>query len=233
MNKKTDLQLVSPTFFIKSRMMSNVLTAIHTNPSLLKGKNSDMKMFLKTQGNPESQGTGNAPTDQEIAFATLLEKFEYKFLPKGTDVPKINGNYYFYQPKGTQRNIDFMVVNVLDGKETFYYLDMKHTTGKTFFFNDGWFEDDVIYIVSFTIKKVDKVYIGYGNDTRSDEEHSEMLALIKFKQEWNKTKKNVGHLKKCIRYANQYSCDGFTTDFIDNKFKSVLKRITSSPPSSV
>jgi hypothetical protein len=214
-------------------MLYNVLNTIHDNPSLLKEKNGDMKMFLKKQGNPESQGTGNAPTDQESAFAAQLEKFGYKFVPKGADIPKMNGNYYFYQPKGTQRNIDFMAVDVLDGKETVYYLDLKHTTGKTFFFNDGWFEDDVIYIVSFTMKKVHKVYIGYGKDTRTDEEHSEMLEMIMFKQKWNKTKKNVGNLKKCIRYANQYSCDGFTPEFIHEKFKSVQTKLSSSVPSSV
>ena len=191
-----------------------------------------MKKFLKKQGKPDSQGTGNAPTDQEAAFAKLLEKNDFKFLPKGTPVPTVDGNYYFYQPNGTQRNVDFLAINIVGGVRSDYKLDLKHTKGKTFYFNDGWFENGVIYVISFTIKKINKVYIGYGQDTPTEEEHEAMLEMIEFKKSWNKTKKNIGNLKKCIRYANQYSCNGFTTEFSDEKFKSIQTKVSSTPLTS-
>jgi hypothetical protein len=213
-------------------MIITVLESIHANANLLKGKNDEMKKFLKKQGNPDSQGTGNAPTHQECAFADLLKKNGFEFLSKGTPVPTDDGNYYFYQPNGTQRNIDFLVINIAGGIRSDYKFDLKHTKGKTFYFNDGWFENDVIYIISFTIKKTDKVYIGYGQETPTDEEHKSMLEMIEFKKSWNKTKKNIGNLKKCIRYANQYSCDGFTPEFSEEKFKSVQMKLSLTPPTS-
>lgn len=212
--------------------MLSILRSIRENPSLLKEKNVDMKKFLKRQGDPDSQGTGNAPTDQECAFAVLLKKNGFKFLSKGTSIPTDDGNYYFYQPNGTQRNVDFLAINIAYGKQYNYKLDLKHTKGKTFYFNDGWFEDDVIYIISFTNKKNNKVYIGYGQETPTDEEHKAMLEMIEFKKTWNKTKKNIGNLKKCIRYANQYSCDGFTPEFSDEKFKSIQTKLSLTPPTS-
>jgi len=210
----------------------SVLQNIYDNPSLLKEKNSEMKKFLSFQGDPDSQGTGNNPTEQEACFASELNKAGIKFVSKKDTVPQTDGLYYYYQPNGTQRNVDFLIINVKDGVKTTISFDLKHTTGKTFYFNDGWFEDNIIYIISFTVKKCNKVYIGYGQETRTDEEHEAMLEMIEFKKSWNKTKKNIGNLKKCIRYANQYSCDGFTKEFSDEKFNSVKTSLSSNLPVS-
>jgi len=214
-------------------MITDILTAIHTNPSLLKGEHSDMKKFLKKQGKPGSQGTGNAPTDHESAFASMLENKGFKFLSKGSPIPSEDGKYYYYQSKSTQSSIDFVVVIVEMGKRTNYYFDLKHTKGKTFCFNDGWFEDDVIYIINFTDRKINKVYIGYGEETRTKKDHLAYATIRKFIKENNNILKDTEFLKIYLRLANKYPCKQFTTEFIDNKFKSVLKRITSSPPSSV
>ena len=216
---------------IHNGMNSDILTVlqkIYDNPSLLKEKNLEKKQFLSCQGDPDSQGTGNNPTDQEACFALELDKAGIKFINKKDTIPEDDGSYYYYQPNGTQRNVDFLVINVKDKVKTTTSFDLKHTNGKTFYFNDGWFEDNVIYIINFTVKKCNKVYIGYGEETRTDEEHQAMLEMIEFKKSWNKSKKNIGNLKKCIRYANQYSCDGFTKEFSDEKFNSLKMSLLSN-----
>ena len=213
--------------------MYNVLNEIHNNPSLLKGKNGDMKKFLKTQGKPDSQGSGNTPTNQECAFASLLDTNGFKFLSKGTHVPTEDGYYYFYQLKGTQRSIDFAVASIESGKRTNYYFDLKHTNTKTFYFNDGWFENDVIYVISFTIKKINKVYIGYGEQTRTKKDHLAYTTIRKHIKENNAIYKDTDFLRIYLRLANQYSCNQFTTEFTDEKFRSVQTKLSSSVPSSV
>lgn len=209
--------------------LSKVITEIYNNPSCLEEKNSDMKKFLKTQGNPDSQGIGNSPTDQESAFALKLQSNGYKFISKGKEVPKMNGNYYFYQPNGTQRNIDFMVIDIIDGITTKYCFDLKHTNGKSFYFNDGWFEDGVIYIVSFTDKKKKKVYIGYGEETRTEKDDLAYKTIREHIKSNNTIYKNTEFLRVYLRLANQYSCTQFTKDFIEQKFNSVQKKISLIP----
>lgn len=212
--------------------MLSILQMIHENPNILKGKNSDMKKFLKKQGNPDSQGTGNIPTDQECAFATILDKNGFKFLSKGTIVPTDDGNYYFYQLAGTQRSIDFAVAIVQLGTRTNYYFDLKHSNTKTFYFNDGWFENDVIYVISFTMKKINKVYIGYGEETPTTKDDLAYKTIRKFIKENNAIFKDTDFLRIYLRLANQYSCNQFTQEFIDEKFRSLQTKLSLIPLAS-
>jgi hypothetical protein len=191
-----------------------------------------MKKFLKSQGNPDAQGSGNAPTPQECAFAKLLENNAFKFLPKGTPVPTVDGKYYFYQFQNTQRSIDFVVVIIDSGKGTTYYFDLKHSNTKSFYFNDGWFENGVIYVISFTIKKINKVYIGYGQDTRTEKDDLAYKSVRKFIKENNAILKDTEFLRIYLRLANQYSCNQFTQEFIDEKFKSIQTKVSLTPLTS-
>ena len=209
--------------------ISVVLQMIYNNPILLKNKNSNMVSFLQKQGNPLAQGTGNKVTDQEACFAEILESNGFIFLSKKDD--HIEKNYYRYQTNGTQKSIDFEVFDIKLNKTLKF--DLKHTNSKSFYFNDGWFEKGVIYVISWTPKKtINNILIGYGDDIPTEEENTEMIQLIQFKKEYNKKNKKVGSLRKCIRFANQYSCEPFTPEFTINKFNAVLKTLTLPPQQS-
>ena len=208
---------------IRETTIVDVLKEIKNNPDVLKKKDPKLMDYLQTQGNSKSQGTGNKVTAQEACFAELLEEYGYKFIPKKS--PSITENYYRYQPRGTQRNIDFEVFDKKMNK--IFNFDLKHTNGKSFYLNDGWFEDKVVYVINWSPKKdINKVLIGYGEDIPTEDEKLDMKEFIKFKKDSNKFLKKVGSLRKYIRFANQYGCDKFTDDFTLERFISVLK---SSP----
>jgi len=214
----------------------NLLNEIRSDPLILKKNDSKMKSFLQSQGNIDSQGTGNQVTPQEASFAILLEKYGFKFISK----PKKNdhvfyiesnnvkdGIYYIYQFNGTQASIDFASFLVIDKMiiEQFNF-DLKHSNSNIFYLNDGWFHKDIIYIVTWSSKKVVKTFIGLGQNIPTKEENDEMNELLKFKKEKNSGKKKVGSLNIYIRFANRYSCDRFTDDYSSDNYKKVSDFIT-------
>lgn len=199
-----------------------VLRSIRDTPALLK-QTPVLQHFLQTQGNVLAQGTGNKVTYQEACFAQVLQDHGYTFVGKN-EVP-IDISYYKYQPNGTQRSPDFEVYDLELNKKIKF--DLKHSTGKSFYFNDGWFERGLVYVISWCPKKgVNKVLIGYGEDIPTQEENEEMTRFVQFKKDCNKQNKNIGSLRKCVRFANQYSCQTFTDEFSEEKFTRVLESLT-------
>jgi hypothetical protein len=179
-----------------------------------------MVSFLHSKGDITSQGTGNIPTPQEASFATLLENSGYEFTV--TD-PSQDGYYYKYQLEGSQRSKDFELIEFDSGKIKRFTIDLKHSKGKSFYLNDGWFHKDIVYIVSWTSKKKDKIFIGLGQDIPTPEENKRFDELTQLKQTFNSGLKKTDSLRVCMRYANQYSCDKFTDEYSVSKFTSVLK----------
>ena len=213
----------------------NLLNEINTDSSCLKKNDAKMKAILQSQGNIDSQGTGNQVTPQETSFALLLEKYEFKFIskPKKNDhISYIESNdvkdgiYYIYQFNGSQASIDFAVFLIIDKMiiEQFNF-DLKHTKSNIFYLNDGWFHKDIIYIVTWCSKNVVKTFIGLGQNIPTKEENDEMNELLKFKKEKNSGKKKVGSLNIYIRFANRYSCDSFTDDYSCDNYKKVTEFI--------
>lgn len=196
---------------LKKKTIS-ILTNIHENPALLERKLPEMVAFLQKQGNDDSQGTGNKVTDQEACFADIAKKEGFIFLPKDV-TPTLNGLYYQYQLKGSQQSLDFALCEFKSEKLERYKLDCKHTNAKTFFLNDGWFEKDVIYLVSWNqgtkMKPNLKLYIALGLDIPSEEEKESMKKLQELKVDINKKTENVGSFRPYVRFANQYKCDRF------------------------
>jgi hypothetical protein len=85
----------------------------------------------------------------------ILETFEFKQLQiTGKKLEKwLNDNpekglYYVYQPYGSQKSPDFMLINVAD-KITTQYLECKSGCGKILW-NDGYPTEDTIYIFTCT-----------------------------------------------------------------------------------
>lgn len=219
--------------FINS--VKNVLQLIYNNPKLLKKTDASMKTKLQAQGKEDSQGTGNQVTPQEVSFAMALEENGFKFISKAKKNDHIsyikknnidNGHYYIYQVNGNQASIDFATL-LIENKEIIsqYNFDLKHTTSKTFYLNDGWFHKDIIYIVTWSPKKNEvKSFIGLGQQIPTKEEQEEMEELIEFKKK-NSDKKKVGSLFTYIRFANRYSCEKFDDAYTKDNFEKVIEFI--------
>jgi len=194
-------------------MIALMLDDLRANPLLLKKEvNSETLKLLQTQANKKAQGTGNKVTEQEANFADLLEKHGFSFQPK--EKPLVNGNLYQYQRNGSQKEGDFSVLEVVGGvviKERIF--DLKHTLGKSFYLNDGWFHDEIIYVITWnagTPKKPNiRAHIALGDNIPTEEEKAFMQTLQAFKTEKNSVSKKVGSLRPYVRFANQYSCQTF------------------------
>jgi len=108
-----------------------------------------------------------------------------------------------------------------------FRFDLKHTNSKSFYFNDGWFESGVIYVISWSPKKeVNKVLIGYGEHIPTQKDIELITAAIKHKKEMNKLSDVGDSLRIYHRFANQYSCNSFTDEFTADKFNRVVASLT-------
>jgi hypothetical protein len=197
--------------------MDTILIQIKNDPTILTKKHPETKTFLHKQGNLDlERGIGNNPQDQEVCFAQLMLNQNFKFISKGQTPSE---KCFIYQPNGTQRSPDFIVY--INEKQ--YQFDLKFTKGKTFYWNDGWWKENILYIITYSIKKQTKVYIGLGQnsyDKGDDEAWNEIRETIK---QMNSIKKKTIFLKIYNRLANQYSCDQFTPEFVEQNFNSVLE----------
>jgi hypothetical protein len=205
-------------------MIQTFLQKLREFPSLLKEEYPDIIKLLHESTDKKGQGTGNMPTKQESCFAKEAFNHGFMFL-NNNEVPMENGAYLKYQPNGTQKSIDFVLIEKVDDVIKSFDFDLKHTNTKSFFWNDGWFENGVIYVISYTVKKIDRLYIGFGHETPTPKDTEDMDRMVQFKKKWNSENKDDGFLKKYVRFANRYSCDQFTDDFTSARWQSVQSRL--------
>lgn len=206
-----------------------ILNSLRSNPLLLKEKKPEILAKLQAQGRDDAQGTGNKVTEQEAAFAAVLESAGFVFLPKKkknqhlTSLPK-EGFFYIYQANGSQASIDFQTLFVEASEiKAHVSYDLKHTTSKSFYLNDGWFHKDILYVVTWSPKKGDiKTFVGLGQDIPTEAETAFMTQLLALKKSTNETNKKVDSLRPYVRFANQYSCDKFTEDYSRGMYEKVL-----------
>ena len=199
-------------------MISSLLRTLKETPSLLLGDYPDMIKFLHRQGDLcLKKGYGNAPTDQEASFAVEAEKLGFKFI-KNTESPG-EGVFYKYQLNGSQSKIDFVL---FEGTKSIQF-DLKSGKGESFYWNDGWFEKDVVYVISYTAKKINKVYIGLGHESYEECDNLAWNHIRETIKKMNKETKNTKFLKIYNRLANQYSCKQFTPEFTEERFNSLLR----------
>jgi len=197
-----------------------IIGYLQKNPNALKNACPEMIKRLQSQGKAESEGTGNKVTNHEAAFATVLEASGFTWIPKNKKndhlkaLPK-EGYYYIYQVNGSQASIDFEIMYIKDNIicES-YKIDCKHSTSEKLMLNDGWFESDIFYVLTWTSKKEVKFFIGNGTLFTTDEERQFMHEIREKKAELNSGKKIIGNLNVYWRCANQYSVKGFTDEFI-------------------
>jgi len=194
---------------------SQVVKHLGDDPFALKKPCPEMIKRLQSQGNAEAEGTGNKVTNHEAAFATVLEAFGFVWIPKAKKNDHLKalpqeGYYYIYQANGAQAAIDFVIMYIKDSIIVqSYKIDCKHSTTEKLMLNDGWFDDDVYYLITWTSKKLVKCFIGTGSMFTTEEERQFMREIRQKKAELNSGKKFVGNLNVYWRCANQYSMKDF------------------------
>ena len=206
-------------------MIITFLQKLRMFPDMLRGEYPQLSRFLHRQGDMSlEKGFGKVPEEQEVCFAFQAEKHGFQFIPNNIH-PSTDGCFYKYQLNGSQQSIDFVLIEVLDGIAKNVQFDLKSTKGMTFKWNDGWFQKDVIYVISYQKKKVNRLYIGYGDESYEPEDHVEWHAIRSQKEELNKLVKKTKYLKLYYRFANSYSCNQFTDEFSAERWASVEKRL--------
>ena len=218
-----------------SKTVQAFLTKISSDSALLRrnvSELSEIKKKLYTQGDTASQGIGNQVTDQETCFAATLEECGFKY--SSSKVPATdNGFYYIYQVNGTQRSIDFQLYRFVDrkrkGREVNF--DLKHTKNDVFFLNDGWFHENVIYVISWMRKTSEArkkkvvepaTFISLGQHIPTEEEITLYQELCEIKKKYNTDYKGAGSFHCYLRFANTYKCDRFTTDYTKECLDNVI-----------
>ena len=219
---------------IFSKTIQTFLLQLSKNPALLRREISpisSIKKHLHSQGAANSQGTGNQVTDQETCFAAALEEGGFKY--SSAALPPVDeGLYYIYQLNGTQRSIDFQAYDWINGaKRSLLNFDLKHTKTDTFFLNDGWFHENIVYIISWMRKVLNPqgktsaprkkkvveaaTFIALGQEIPSEEEVKLYEELCAIKKKYNTDYKGAGSFHSYLRFANTYKCDRFTPEFTD------------------
>ena len=202
---------------------------LERNPNELLSK---LKDYMKTKG----QSSANEVKAHEACIAEVFETNGFKLSPRKV-IPKEDGTYYWYQPDGSQRCGDFLLFWVLKGeKQSEIIVDAKHTNSESIYLNDGWFNEDTIYIVSYTksmgrgITKRNLCLIGLGKDipTEHDSEIMEFYNTIKREMNQKRKDKKPDYLSVYIRFANQYSTKQFTDDYTENRFNKTVSWLLPS-----
>jgi hypothetical protein len=228
-----------------SKTIQAFLTHLSSNPDVLRrdpAELTEIKKKLHSQGDAASQGSGNQVTDQETCFAAALESFGYKYSSSKVP-PTDDGFYYIYQVNGTQRSIDFQAYDWFSGtKRRSVNFDLKHTKTDTFFLNDGWFHENIVYIVSWMRriseprkKKVVEpaIFIALGQQIPTEEEAALYEELCEIKKKYNTDYKGSGSFHCYLRFANTYKCDRFTVEYTAECLTATLTAIVPRKRPSV
>lgn len=217
-----------------SKTIQAFLTRLSSSPELLRRdpvELTEIKKKLHSQGDSASQGSGNQVTDQETCFAATLEESGFKYAsPKFP--PTDDGFYYIYQVNGTQRSIDFQAYDWFSGaKRRSVNFDLKHTKTEVFFLNDGWFHENVVYVVSWMRKTSEHrkkkvvepaTFIALGQNIPTEEEAALYEELCEIKKKYNTDYKGSGSFHCYLRFANTYKCDRFTPEYSAEALANVL-----------
>ena len=197
-----------------SKTIQAFLTHLSSNPDVLRtdpAELTEIKKKLHSQGDTASQGSGNQVTDQETCFAAVLESFGFKYSSSKVS-PTEDGFYYICQVNGTQRSIDFQAYDWFNNsKRKTVNFDLKHTKTDIFFLNDGWFHENIVYVVSWMRriseprkKKVVEpaIFIALGQQIPTEEEVTLYEELCGIKKKYNTDYKGSGSFHCYLRFAN-------------------------------
>jgi hypothetical protein len=204
-------------------LLATALTRMSETPSLLEQRPTEKMKELDDSLKSDGQGSANKCSAHEACVALVLESVGFKRSENTVE----DGFYYQYQQTGSQRSGDFGVFSVTAGvRSPTILLDAKHSNGMSIYLNDGTFETDTVYIVSFT-RVLEKVsgqrkkprqhacFIGRGQDVMTERDRSRLdkwrTMLRTMNEEEKQTEKDF--LRLYSRSANQYSCQQFVPEF--------------------
>lgn len=218
-----------------SRANRAVCERCFADPNLLKkeAKNfPEVLARLQGQAKKETQGLGNKETDHEVCFAAVLEENGFAFLlkkKKGDHLKLLknlaDGLYYIYQVNGSQQSLDYQTILVQNRAITkeFTY-DLKHTTSDTFYLNDGWFLDNILYLITFSPDGVkNKTLLALGQTIPTEVEKERYAQIVEAKKLLNAQKDDAdSSLLVVHRFANRYKCTKFTEEWSKARLAEVL-----------
>ena len=208
------------------------------DPSLLKKEAKDFPAIVakfQSQAKKDTQSLGNKETDHEVCFAALLEELGFQFLLKKKKgdhlklLPSIaNGLYYIYQVNGSQQSLDFQTILVYEHKIVCSITyDLKHTTSDTFYLNDGWFLENIVYVITHQRATTTKTLIALGQHIPSEEEKQAYAKIAEAKKQLNSEKDNTSSsLIVTYRFANRYKCSKFTDEWSTHRLNEVMTFLT-------
>jgi hypothetical protein len=99
--------------------------------------------------------------------------------------------------------------------------------------NDGWFDKDTLYVMTWTSKKVIKNMVAFGNTfitTEDDEMYKDTRRII---AELNSKPKKGANFIRYFRCANQFSMKSFDGAFIQSCVATSIERLTAATPAVV
>lgn len=208
----------------------NSLDYMNKNPGTLEEHPTVMTDRLIEYMETNGQSSANEVKAHEACLAVIFEANGFKLATRNM-VPADDGMYYWYQPAGSQKSGDFLLFRSEGGtKKDEVLFDAKHTNNTTFKLNDGWFNKDTVYIISFRIatgrglprKMICFVGLGQHISTVKDTEANDECNRLK--KAWNAMRKNIktDFLSIYFRLANGYSTKQFTPEFISDRFKKTV-----------
>lgn len=221
--------------------MTAALTAMSSNPALLEREPAEMMTRLKRHCDTRGQGSANPVTRHEACIAEVLETHGLRLAPERNAVPAEDGLYFWYQAGGTQQKGDFVVFTAEGGVSTYSItLDAKHSNGTTIYLNDGTFEKDVVYIISFTRilprakgqrkgERENVCVVALGQCVMTEEDRARLVRWREEIRRLNEMDTGDGSLSLYARSANKYTCDKrFTHEFTAECLRQTLASLVPS-----
>ena len=210
--------------------IADALRFMTQNPDRLEERPIEMLDRLREHVNGNGQGAANEPTPHEACIAILLEEHGILLAPARNVVPDANGSWFWYQSAGTQQKGDFLLFEAVDKERRGgVVIDAKHSNGGSMFLNDGWFWENVVYVVSFCrcVRRgvwENICFVGLGQDIPTDKDKEIWNAYTEVKRAMNaaRREREPDFLAPYFRFAHQYSCKQFTPEFTASRLELML-----------
>jgi hypothetical protein len=217
--------------------IADALRIMTQSPDRLEQRPVEMLERLKEHCDGTGQGSANDPTSHEACIAVILEETGIRLAPQRNVVPEEDGFWFWYQPGGTQQKGDFLLFEaVAKEKRGGLLLDAKHSNGNAFYLNDGWFWDDIVYVVSFcrNVRRgvwENVCFIGRGQDIPTEKDKEIWTTYNDAKRAMNASRRErePDFLLPYFRFAHQYSCKQFTPEFTASRLELTLASLAPSP----
>lgn len=177
-------------------------------------------------------------TIQEVCFTQLLMENGFRFRSKYSSEDEEHqeeGLIFQFQLNGSQQGPDFTLgwfVNEDTGMVSPLAVELKSSRKANLSMNDGWFQENVIYLLSWYQSKLPRVHIGMGHHIRTEADHRFFLRLRQLQQEQNrkireeKSKNPEIFIQPTQRASNHYPCSRFTPDLQRHHLQLLEKAFT-------